>query len=195
MQKIALKACIDADRKASEEGADGQGSFTGTSNVNLAMQMRLKPIGTIALSDTYTTRLFLKNFDQVLSEEFDGVRQDSGDPKEFVDNLVQFYETHSINPQDKTLVFSDGLNADKAVDLEQYVNHANQTAYGIGTNLTNDFPNSPALNLTLKLTAIDGQTVCKLTDDPEKQVGPKPEILELQKRVRKYIGSQTVFTH
>lgn len=228
LQKIALKACKDADQDSGSKS--GRGSFTGTSNVAFAKQLRLKPIGTIAhewfmahskfsgvenanrdallrwlqtfngnlsvaLSDTYTTPLFLKNFDRVLAEEFSGVRQDSGDPKCFVNQLIEFYQDHSINPQDKTLVFSDGLNPEKAVDLEQYVDSTAQTAYGIGTNLTNDIPDSPPLNITLKLVAIDGESVCKLTDDPEKQVGSEEEILELQEKVQKYIGKKNTFTH
>jgi len=42
----------------------------------------------------------------------------------------------------------------------------------IGTNLTNDFDGSRPLNIVIKLKAIDGRAVAKLTDDPGKASGP-----------------------
>ena len=45
---------------------------------------------------------------------FDGVRQDSGDPFVFVDKLRAHYHSLNIDPSFKTIVFSDGLDVDRA---------------------------------------------------------------------------------
>src|SRR5690606_4289210 len=45
----------------------------------------------IALSDTYTTDVFFRQFDKKLAKLFDGVRHDSGDPLQFADKTIEHY--------------------------------------------------------------------------------------------------------
>src|SRR5690625_7803118 len=52
----------------------------------------------VALSDTYTTDVFFKQFDKKFAKLFDGVRHDSGDPIEFANKTIEHYECHGINP-------------------------------------------------------------------------------------------------
>ena len=49
------------------------------------------------------------------------MRQDSGDPRVFVDRIVGRYRELGIDPSTKSLVFSDSLNVDKAIGLQEYV--------------------------------------------------------------------------
>ena len=44
-------------------------------------------------------------------------------------------------------------------------------SFGIGTHLTNDVPSTIPANIVIKLIAIDGIPVIKLSDDPGKAIG------------------------
>ena len=74
----------------------------------------------IALTDTFTTGDFFRAFGSKYAKLFDGVRHDSGDPKLFIDKTVQHYKGLGIDPKTKTIVFSDGLNVEKAIELHNY---------------------------------------------------------------------------
>jgi nicotinate phosphoribosyltransferase len=189
-------------------------TFVGTSNVKLALQQRLKPIGTmahewimgisaleglrhanrfalhkwkevykadlgIALTDTFGTEAFFDDFDLELAKVYDGVRHDSGDPITFGENVIKHYESLGIDPKSKTIVFSDGLNVDKALKIEKQFSGRIKTAYGIGTNFTNDFE-TPALNMVIKLRSVDGIPVVKLSDEPGKETGA-PDAIQVAK--------------
>lgn len=127
----------------------------------------------IALTDTFGTQAFLGDFDDYLANSFDGVRQDSGDPKRFVDEIVAHYRRLDLNPLYKTIVFSNALRADVDVPvLQAYCQGKIGCSFGIGTNLTNDFgPDAPALNMVIKLTKLNGVPVVKLSDDRSKGCG------------------------
>lgn len=181
--------------------------FTGTSNVWLALEHGVAPIGTmahewpmgisaleglryanrialykwndvyqgnlgIALTDTYTTdRFFLDDFDSVLARIYDGVRQDSDCPFKFTDKAFDFYNRMNIPPKSKASVFSDSLNVDKAIKIQEYAQEKLNPLFGIGTHLTNDFEGSHALNMVIKLWSVNGIPVVKLSDDPGKAQG------------------------
>jgi len=131
----------------------------------------------IALTDTYTTGVFLRDFDSHCARLYDGVRQDSGCPFEFADRLIDHYKGLGIDPAEKTIVFSDALTAEKAARLQDYCGRRIRSAFGIGTNFTNDFAGSAALNIVIKLATVDGAAVVKLTDDPAKASGCPEAIL------------------
>lgn len=69
----------------------------------------------IALSDTYTTDIFFKDFDVFYSKLFDGIRQDSGNPLDFTDKTIEHYKKMKVALPDgfipKTIVFSDSINS------------------------------------------------------------------------------------
>ena len=64
-------------------------------------------------------------------------------------------------------MFSDGLNVPRAIALWRHFRERTQTAFGIGTDLSNDTPH-PALNIVMKLLRCNGQPVAKLSDSPGK---------------------------
>jgi nicotinate phosphoribosyltransferase len=131
----------------------------------------------IALTDTYGLRAFLVDFNPRLAKLFDGVRHDSGCPFEFTDRIVALYKAYGINPQSKTIVFSDGLDVDQALKIRSYcLQKGIGFSFGIGTNLTNDFPGSPPLNMVIKLWSINGMPVVKLSEDPGKANGDPEEL-------------------
>lgn len=140
----------------------------------------------IALTDTYSSDAFLRVFDSVEARLFDGVRHDSGDPFSFVDKIVEHYQRLRIDPLTKTIVFSDGLNIDKAVELQKYCADKIKASFGIGTHLTNDIGPQP-LNIVIKMEAsrssaeLGWHPVIKLSDDSGKHTGD-PDEIELCKR-------------
>lgn len=143
----------------------------------------------IALTDTFTTRVFLKEFDMMYSKLFDGVRHDSGDPFEYVDKIVEHYNSLNIDSSSKTIVFSDGLNAKSTVKIHDYCKKKGINAsFGIGTNLTNDLEGIKPLNIVIKITGVQYQgewhPVVKLSDNLGKHTGNLDEI-ELSKKILK----------
>lgn len=131
----------------------------------------------IALTDTYGTEAFFADFDTVLARQYDGVRHDSGDPFNFARRVVEFYKSIKIPPETKTIVFSDSLNPELAVDIKNHCKEIGiRCSFGIGTNFTNDYQGSKALNMVIKLRSLDqgdGNSipVVKLSDDPSKATG------------------------
>jgi nicotinate phosphoribosyltransferase len=132
----------------------------------------------IALTDTYTSRAFFDDFDAYYARLYDGVRQDSGCPFEFTDAAIEHYRKLRIDPATKTIVFSDGLNPELAARLNAHCGGRIRCSFGIGTNLTNDFPGFPAPDIVIKLASVDGIPVVKLTDDPAKATG-QPDALRV----------------
>jgi nicotinate phosphoribosyltransferase len=115
----------------------------------------------IALTDTLGDAKFLTDFSFELAKGYDGVRHDSGCPFDFARMIKQMYEGYNIDPLTKRMVFSDGLNIPKALQLEEEVGHFFQTSYGIGTNLTND-NGQPVPQIVMKIWQSHGQFVAKL---------------------------------
>jgi nicotinate phosphoribosyltransferase len=139
----------------------------------------------IALTDTFGSEAFFKDFDLKLSKLYDGVRHDSGDPITFVDRVIAHYKKLGIDPMKKVVVFSDALNAEAAIRLRKYCEGKINCSFGIGTNLTNNsefFRESPPLNMVIKLHGINGIPVVKLSDSPEKETGERNAL-----RVANYI--------
>jgi nicotinate phosphoribosyltransferase len=143
----------------------------------------------IALTDTYTTTQFLSSFDARLANRFDGVRQDSGDPMAFINNLVRHYETLDIDPRTKTIIFSDSLDIHQALAIHSECKGKIKDAYGIGTHLTNDVGVIP-LNMVIKLSRCQigpgspWQQTIKLSDDRGKQTGNKRELETCRKLLK-----------
>lgn len=135
----------------------------------------------IALSDTYTSEVFFDNFSKKHAKLFDGVRQDSGNEFEFVDKAIARYKEHGIDATTKTIIFSNALNFEKALEIKRYCEGKIRCAFGIGTNLTNDTGNSP-VNIVMKLTdcaITEGRkfiSCVKLSDDLGKHTGSDDEV-------------------
>ena len=132
----------------------------------------------VALTDTFTTTAFFQDFDPFLANAYSGIRQDSGDPLEFGNKAIAHYEGMGIDPKTKTLIFSDGLNPHKALQIQQHFEGRINVAFGIGTNLTNDL-GPKALNIVIKLTEMEDYLVCKISDTPSKAIGEKYVIEEI----------------
>jgi nicotinate phosphoribosyltransferase len=121
----------------------------------------------IALTDVVGMDAFLADFDLYFAKLFDGLRHDSGDPIEWGEKAIAHYQKLHIDPRNKRLVFSDGLNIPRALELHDHFSERIPTSFGIGTDLTNDTEHK-ALNIVMKIVSCGGQPVAKLSDSPGK---------------------------
>jgi len=136
----------------------------------------------IALSDVCGMDAFLRDFDLFFCKLFDGVRHDSGDPFEWGEKLIAHYQRMRIDPRTKTMVFSDSLNVPLAIRLFERFRGRMQTAFGIGTNLTNDLGFEP-LQIVIKMTRCNGQPVAKISDEPSKAMDYDPSYVAYLREV------------
>ena len=136
----------------------------------------------IALSDVCGMDAFLRDFDLFFCKLFDGVRHDSGDPFEWGEKLIAHYKRMRVDPLAKTMVFSDSLDVPLAISLFEYFRGRVQTAYGIGTNLTNDL-GYEALQIVIKMTRCNGQPVAKISDEPSKTMDYNPSYVAYLREV------------
>ena len=129
----------------------------------------------IALTDTYTSKVFYRDFDTYDARLFDGVRVDSGENYEQGIRALDHYRKLKIPSQEKRLVFSNGLTTDEYIALDQYFRKFIQPCGGIGTHFANDINGIKPLNMVIKLATADFGNgpvgVVKLSDDAGKYTG------------------------
>ena len=136
----------------------------------------------IALSDVYGMDAFLRDFDMYFCKLFDGARHDSGDPLAWGERLIAHYQRNRVDPRTKTLVFSDSLTIPKVIELYLRFRDRARTAFGVGTNLTNDVGHTP-LQIVIKMVRCNGQPVAKLSDSPDKNLCDDPAYLAYLRQV------------
>lgn len=138
-----------------------------------------------ALTDTLGTDLFLRDFNKLQALCYTGVRHDSGDPIEWGEKMIAHYEKLGIDPKTKTLLFSDGLDFDRAHRINEHFKGRINVSFGIGTYLSNDTYVEP-LNIVIKLQYVNGHPVAKLSDNPGKAMCQSGDYLEYLKNAVNY---------
>jgi len=135
----------------------------------------------IILPDTYGTEAFLKRAPDWL-KQWTGIRIDSGDPVEGAEAAIAWWKEKGENPEDKLVIFSDGLDTPTIRDLHQKFNERVKVSFGWGTNLTNDFRglvsdgSLDAFSLVCKPIKANETPTVKLSDNLNKAMGPSEEI-------------------
>ena len=141
----------------------------------------------IILPDTYGTKGFLNNAPDWLAK-WTGIRIDSGDPILGAEKAIRWWKSRGEDPTQKLVIFSDGLDVAKISELQTMFYGRVRVSFGWGTLLTNDFrglvPDDALkpFSLVCKAVKADGQPTVKLSDNPNKAMGPVDEI-ERYKRV------------
>jgi nicotinate phosphoribosyltransferase len=148
----------------------------------------------IILPDTYGTQGFLDSAPDWLAG-WTGIRIDSGDPATGAETAIAWWKARGEDPTQKRVIFSDGLDVGKIKELhKQFAGQVN-VSFGWGTLLTNDFrglvkdDGLAAFSLVCKAVTANGKPTVKLSDNPEKAMGPQSEI-DRYKRVFG-VGQQT----
>nr|WP_216859487.1 nicotinate phosphoribosyltransferase [Sulfitobacter aestuariivivens] len=141
----------------------------------------------IILPDTYGTEGFLQNAPDWLAG-WTGIRVDSGDPATAAQIAIDWWKERGEDPSEKRIIFSDGLDVAKIKELHTKFAGKTSISFGWGTLLTNDFRGlvpGDALapfSLVCKAVSANGQPTVKLSDNPNKAMGPADQI-ERYKRV------------
>ncbi len=141
----------------------------------------------IILPDTFGTKPFLKNAPDWLAS-WTGIRIDSGDPAEGAETAIAWWKAQGEDPRQKLVIFSDGLDADRIIALHKRFRDRVKVSFGWGTLLTNDFrglvpgDRLAPFSLVCKAVSADGRPTVKISDNPNKAMGP-PEEIERYKRV------------
>lgn len=123
------------------------------------------------------------------ADVFAGTRQDSGDPKEFVATMREFYDRVGITDK-KSIIFSDSLNVEKCFEYKKVAEDQGfTTSFGVGTFLTNDFishvtqEKSVPLNIVIKLSSAAGHPAIKISDNIGKNTGDSDKVKEVKERL------------
>jgi nicotinate phosphoribosyltransferase len=141
----------------------------------------------IILPDTFGTEGFLRNAPDWLAG-WTGIRIDSGDPAQGAETAIRWWKDRGEDPRQKLIIFSDGLDVDEIERLHAQFAGRVKVSFGWGTMLTNDFRGLAAgdalapFSLVCKAVSANGRPTVKLSDNPNKAMGPKAEI-ERYKRV------------
>ncbi len=135
----------------------------------------------IALTDAITTDCFLRDFDLQFATLFSGVRHDSGDPIEWGEKMLAHYRELGIDASQKTLLFSDSLDFERANKIFKHFKDRVKVAFGIGTYISNDTFAEP-LNIVMKTTACNGQDVAKISDVSGKGMCKNPDYVKYLQR-------------
>ena len=141
------------------------------------------------LYDTYGWSIFSLNFSEDFANMFKGLRVDSGDDFQQLDMIVDKYRSLKIDPATKQVVFSNGLDVDSAIRIQNYARNKCIPSFGIGTHFTNDFKNVRPMNIVIKLTDVKITEswpfycpTCKLSEDKGKYSG-NPETVDIFRKL------------
>lgn len=135
----------------------------------------------IILPDTFGTEGFLNNAPDWLAS-WTGIRIDSGDPATGAEIAIRWWQQRGEDPRKKLVIFSDGLDVDMIETLHRQFLGRVKVSFGWGTMLTNDFGGLTAgdalapFSLVCKAISANGRPTVKLSDNPNKAMGPAEEI-------------------
>lgn len=167
----------------------GQGNpmYNPAYSNKLAMDAWTKEYGVLNgtyLTDTIGDESTHLDMGYTFSICFSGVRHDSGDPYEWGEQWIQHYEKfynkyhdERVNPKNKTLLFSDSLDFERASKLYDYFKDRIKVAFGIGTYIAND-TDVPPLNIVMKVSECNDGPVAKLSNSPSKTMCKDAEYVD-----------------
>ena len=115
----------------------------------------------IYLYDCFGDKVFFNNLSKRMALMFTGLRVDSGVEEEQTEKIIEKYKQLGINPATKQVIFSNGLNIERALEIHRFVDGRVQDSYGMGTFLTCDVVGCKPMNIVVKLTK------CRITEKRE----------------------------
>lgn len=149
----------------------------------------------IYLPDCFGSKVFLSNFSKDMAKMFDGLRIDSGDEKEETEKIIEKYHSLGIDSSTKSIVYSNALTIDKAIELHKWLNGRMKDSYGVGTHLCADVydfvakKKFPFSNIVIKLIGMritesrEWHDAVKLSNDKGKTLGNQEKCNYLIKQI------------
>lgn len=87
-----------------------------------------------------------------------GLRVDSGNEEEQTEKIIEKYKQLGINPATKQVVYSNGLDVDRCIEIHSFCKGRVLDSYGVGTHLMCDINDAKPSNIVIKLTK------CRITE-------------------------------
>ena len=106
----------------------------------------------IYLYDCFGDKVFFSNLSKRMAMMYKGLRVDSGDETEQTEKIIAKYKSLGIDPATKQVVYSNGLDIDKAIEIHKMCAGRVQDSYGVGTHITCDVTGVKPMNIVVKLT-------------------------------------------
>lgn len=131
----------------------------------------------IFLYDCFGDKIFFNNLSKRMATLYAGLRVDSGREEEQVHKIIEKYKQLGIDPKQKQVIFSNGLDINRALDIHDFCAGKIKDSYGIGTFLTCDVKDTKPMNIVVKLTRMkltefrDWNDCVKLSCDYGKTLG------------------------
>jgi nicotinate phosphoribosyltransferase len=150
----------------------------------------------VVLPDCFGSTTFLEQAPDWVAD-WKGGRPDSKPPIDGARELIAWWRARGRDPRDKLVVLSDGMDIDSIEQSVRALRGQVNVSIGWGTNLTNDFIGCApagidgdlrAISLVCKVVEADGRPAVKLSDNPNKMIGPDSEIA----RYRRVFGAAGV---
>ena len=150
----------------------------------------------VVLPDCFGTTAFLSQAPDWVAD-WKGARPDSKPAIPAARELIAWWRERGRDPREKLLVLSDGMDIDTIENSVRALRGQVHVSIGWGTNLTNDFMDCApagvdgelrAISLVCKVVEADGRPTVKLSDNPNKMIGPPEEI----ERYRQVFGAAGV---
>lgn len=162
---LAMKYDLKAIGTMSHQLIEFEENVSGVFECNFNVMKKFSDVydgdNGIYLYDCFGDRVFFSNLSKRMAMMFSGLRVDSGDEHEQTEKIIDKYKSLGIDPATKQVVFSNGLDIEKAIAIHKYVNGRVQDSYGVGTFLTCDVENCEPMNIVIKLTR------CRITEKRE----------------------------
>jgi nicotinate phosphoribosyltransferase len=142
----------------------------------------------VVLPDCFGTTSFLQNAPDWVAD-WKGARPDSKLPIEAARELIEWWKQRGRDPREKLVVLSDAMDIDSIEESVRTLRGQVNLSFGWGTNLTNDFVGCApagvdgqlkAISLVCKVVEADGRPAVKLSDNPNKALGPRDEVERYQ---------------
>src|SRR5580692_268992 len=147
----------------------------------------------VVLPDCFGTTAFLEQAPDWVAD-WKGARPDSKPAIAGARELIAWWNSRGRDPREKLVVLSDAIDIDTIEEAVRTLRGLVNVSIGWGTNLTNDFMGcAPAgidgelrsISLVCKVVEADGRPAVKLSDNPNKMLGPEAEI----ERYRRVFGA------
>jgi nicotinate phosphoribosyltransferase len=147
----------------------------------------------VVLPDCFGSSSFLERAPDWVAD-WKGGRPDSKPPVAGARELIDWWRARGRDARDKLVVLSDAMDIDSIEESVRALRGEVNVSIGWGTNLTNDFLDCApagvdgqlqAISLVCKVVEADGRPAVKLSDNPNKSVGPAEEV----ERYRRVFGA------
>jgi nicotinate phosphoribosyltransferase len=149
------------------------------------------------LGDTFGTVQFINGASPALAHATRVARLDSMVEEKAIPLYIDWWKRHDVDPMTRILVPSDGLTAQRMVDLwKQFHSVVNVLTYGWGTQATNNcnglwIPEFRTIPMVIKVVMANGLATVKLSDNPGKITGESSDRNARFERIFGHAGMAT----